>query len=707
MQKCRSFLLGVLATAVLFCLAIPAIAAGGTVSWDSVFVGAKIVIDGETLQPKDVNGNPVDAVIYKGTTYVPIRAVANALDLSLEWDQGSRTVYLSTEGAAEPQPAEPTDARSNAEISEAAMENFLKKAEAGNYMIAGEEIKGSVCSEDLVIYFRPIRYDDVDYDGFAVMTVNGNETFLGWLVEDGITNLSFVAAGKAQELAADGAEIQDFDSKLPEYWLEVTDGNIWDLFYNDVDDPLRFVSSADEVKALVRLYGNIGDMAMSRMQEVYLELDAEDPSCAHLRTSFSEGYPNLADVDILITFGEAESDPRSEAWMKDPDRAYPEARTEWGMDEINLNAVFLPEYGPIAVPFPDFATYAFTLDVNAVLEEDLIRVQDAKATEADMQAYAAKLLEKGFTAATDEDGDPCYRLLLREEYQCYSSIYLTYDDGVELVAQKYYEFPQYTGLEAINGQLTAAGFAALPEKSGLSDFTGEDRANEMTESWLYFFDYDLGLYVDFKYADRAAAEEYVQGYIASLTGFEPDYEGEDEDYEEAEDYLGAEEAKKFAALQDEDVFYRSETKEGQKTFKYRFNEDGGTVSFLFKAEDYVAPEELKTLLAEAGYPEIGLDAYSSCRDFRMFRKTMYGQELLMDLALYLDFGTPAEAEAFLDQYITFLRDENDFDIINPANINMDKQVAYGKEIDGKLLVFGLNYTPETTLAAIEFRILEP
>ena len=169
----------------------------------------------------------------------------------------------------------------------------------------------------------------------------------------------------------------------------------------------------------------------------------------------------------------------------------------------------------------------------------------------------------------------------------------------------------------------------------------------------------------------------------------------------------AEEAKKFAALQDEDVFYRSETKEGQKTFKYRFNEDGETVSFLFKAEDYVAPEELKTRLAEAGYPEIGLDAYSSCRDFRLFRKTMYGQDLLMDLSLSLLFDTPAEAEAFLDQYITSLRDENDFEILNPANIDMDKPIAYGKEADGKLLVFGLNYTPETTLASIEFRILEP
>jgi hypothetical protein len=176
MKKCRSFLLGVLVTAIVFCLAIPAIAAGGTVTWDSVFVGAKIVIDGESLQPRDVNGNPVDAVIYKGTTYLPVRAIANAMGMSVDWDQSTRTVYLTTGEGEEPGPAE---ARSNAEISEAAMENFLRKAEAGNYTIAGEEIKGSVCSEDLVIYFRPIRYDDVDYDGFAVMTVNGNETFLG------------------------------------------------------------------------------------------------------------------------------------------------------------------------------------------------------------------------------------------------------------------------------------------------------------------------------------------------------------------------------------------------------------------------------------------------------------------------------------------------------------------------------------------------
>lgn len=703
MKKCRSFLLGFLTAVLLLCLALPALASGGTVTWDSVFVGAKIVIDGETLEPKDVNGKTVDAVIYKGTTYLPVRAVATALGMSVDWDQDTRTVYLGTGET----PAQPTDTRSNAEISEAAMENFLAKVEAGDYTIESEAgVKATVCSDDLVYYTRVIRHDDIDYDGFAIMTVNGNETFEGYLGEDGLTRISFLGEGSAMDIAAIGEAIQDLDSKLINGWIEAGDGNIWELFYNDPENPLLFVSKADEVKALVKLYGDIGEMVMPRMQEVYLELDREDPSSAHIRTSFSEGYPNIADIDILITFGGTEADPRAEAWMKDPDRSYPEARTDWGVDEINLNAVFLPKYGPIAVPFPDFATYAFTLDLGAILEEDVIRVRDAKATEADMQAYARKLESLGFKAAKDEDGDTCYRLMLRPDYQCSSSIYLDYDEGVTLTAMKHYDFPEYSGLDAVNQQITAVGYAALPESGDLSAFTGLDRANEMTESWLYFFDYELGLFVDCKFADRAAAEAYVQSYIASLTGFEPEYEGEDEDYEEAEDYLGTELAgAKFAALKDEDIFYRRVTPERQMSFKYRFDEDGETLSLLFKSEKYVAPDELKSRLAAAGYPEIGLEAYSSCRDFKQFQKTMYGQDYALDLSLSLVFGSAEEAEAFLDQYITFIRDENGFEIFNPELVNMDKQIAYAKETEGGLLVFGLNYLPESAMATIEFRVV--
>ena len=84
---------------------------------------------------------------------------------------------------------------------------------------------------------------------------------------------------------------------------------------------------------------------------------------------------------------------------------------------------------------------------------------------------------------------------------------------------------------------------------------------------------------------------------------------------------------------------------------------------------------------------------------------MYGLDNQLDLSLSLDFETAEEVEAFLDKYITFLRDENDFEIMNPETINMDKAIAYGKEVDGSLLVFGLNYQPETTLASIAFWVV--
>ncbi len=620
-----------------------------------------------------------------------------------------RTEPEPTEPEPEPTEQEPeeTDPRSPAEISEAAMENFLAKIEAGNYVIGAEDgIRAAVCSEDLVVYTREIWFDDINYDGFAVMTVNEDETFLGLLNEDGIGSLSFVQKGKALDAAADGAALGEFSSRLPNNWLRVTEGNIWDLFYNDTEEPLRFVSSEDEVKALVMLYADIGQMAMPRMQEVCLTLDAEDPSEAHLTTSFSEGYPNLEDVDIPITFGTAQADPRAETWMGDPDRTYPEAREDWGGDVMNLNAVFLPEYGETAVPFPDFATYAFTLDVNAILEEDVIRIRDSRATKEDLEAYAAKLQDNGFEPVEAEDGQTYYRLLLREEYKCYSSICLEYDDGAVITAAKYYDFPMYEGLEEVNEQITERGFAELPEDENLTGITAVDTAYEQTESWLYFFDYDMVLFVDLHYEDLDAAEAYMESYVESLEDFEADLEEEEGEDALVGAYLGedAEFPGRLTLLEDEDVFYRCATTEGQMLFKYLFREDGETLSLLFKFERYVAPDDLEEQLWDAGFPAPDLDAFDTCRDFRKFRKTMFGQDFQLELALSMAFETAEEAEEFLEGYIETLQEEYGFDVENPEVAEIDKPVVYTRESGEDLLIVGFAYEEGWTSVNIEFRI---
>lgn len=54
----------------------------------------RIVLDGKELIPIDANGNRVEAQIIDGTTYLPVRAVANAFGKAVYWDGPTSTVYL-------------------------------------------------------------------------------------------------------------------------------------------------------------------------------------------------------------------------------------------------------------------------------------------------------------------------------------------------------------------------------------------------------------------------------------------------------------------------------------------------------------------------------------------------------------------------------------------------------------------------------------
>lgn len=53
-----------------------------------------IKMDGETKVLTDANGVRVYPISYNGTTYVPIRAVANLLDIGVEWDKETQSVLL-------------------------------------------------------------------------------------------------------------------------------------------------------------------------------------------------------------------------------------------------------------------------------------------------------------------------------------------------------------------------------------------------------------------------------------------------------------------------------------------------------------------------------------------------------------------------------------------------------------------------------------
>lgn len=88
----KGYLLGFLSAAVL--VSGVTYAASTTTLYDVISNGIKIVVDGQKLNPTDANGNTVEPIIYNGTTYLPVRAVANALGKAVYWDGPNYTVYL-------------------------------------------------------------------------------------------------------------------------------------------------------------------------------------------------------------------------------------------------------------------------------------------------------------------------------------------------------------------------------------------------------------------------------------------------------------------------------------------------------------------------------------------------------------------------------------------------------------------------------------
>ena len=95
-EKIKGFIAGVCAT-VLLAGAVTVFAA----NIDVVMGGIKIYWDGIEKTLTDANGNKVEPMIYEGTTYVPLRAMANLMGKEVDWDQQNMAVIVGEKPVAE------------------------------------------------------------------------------------------------------------------------------------------------------------------------------------------------------------------------------------------------------------------------------------------------------------------------------------------------------------------------------------------------------------------------------------------------------------------------------------------------------------------------------------------------------------------------------------------------------------------------------
>lgn len=77
---------------------VPAAATTGSQTIQAVYSDIKVMLDGQFLVLTDADGNTVEPFAVDGTTYLPIRAIAGALGLGVEWNAETSTVALTSGG---------------------------------------------------------------------------------------------------------------------------------------------------------------------------------------------------------------------------------------------------------------------------------------------------------------------------------------------------------------------------------------------------------------------------------------------------------------------------------------------------------------------------------------------------------------------------------------------------------------------------------
>ena len=87
----------VMLSLALLLTTVPAKAAGDAPMPEGVTPVA-ILIDGQSFSGKNERGETVRPFAYDGTTYVPIRALGNALGYAVSWDSAKACVVVDTRG---------------------------------------------------------------------------------------------------------------------------------------------------------------------------------------------------------------------------------------------------------------------------------------------------------------------------------------------------------------------------------------------------------------------------------------------------------------------------------------------------------------------------------------------------------------------------------------------------------------------------------
>lgn len=158
-KQIKAFLLGAATTAILGGLVVSSMAISGqmTITVDPI----NIQVNGQVFQPKDPNGKEVPVFQYEGTTYAPLRALAEAYGLEVGYDAASNLATVVD-------PNKPSDNTTTTPSDNEKQTVYMSNGEVAEDCIMDElkvKINGKEISSDkpLVIHHFIYYYVDIKF----------------------------------------------------------------------------------------------------------------------------------------------------------------------------------------------------------------------------------------------------------------------------------------------------------------------------------------------------------------------------------------------------------------------------------------------------------------------------------------------------------------------------------------------------------------
>lgn len=140
MKRKSKFILALVLMLVFSTVVFAARKVNITVTYDNI----KVVVDGKEVQfGKDTKGNQIEPFIYNGTTYLPLRAVGEALGKEVKWDSNTNTAFLNDKDTTQRDDGYQVLAEILPPFGTTNAEEFTRKGE-DRWLLAGKEYDNGI-----------------------------------------------------------------------------------------------------------------------------------------------------------------------------------------------------------------------------------------------------------------------------------------------------------------------------------------------------------------------------------------------------------------------------------------------------------------------------------------------------------------------------------------------------------------------------------